>query len=89
MEKQKEKDEVINKKKRELDANEEKFIVKSKEMIRAFKKVFKKFCKDLKEGKLPNIKTQEEGANYVGLQKLKDDLLEIEIYEKYKKKSGK
>jgi len=82
LEKQKEKDEVINKKKRELDANEEKFIVKSKEMIRAFKKVFKKFCKDLKEGKLPNIKTQEEGANYVGLQKLKDDLLEIEIYEK-------
>ena len=82
LEKQKEKDEVINKKKKELDANEEKFIVKSKEMIRAFKKVFKKFCKDLKEGKLPNIKTQEEGANYVGLQKLKDDLLEIEIYEK-------
>ena len=82
LEKQKEKDEVINKKKRELDANEEKFIVKSKEMIRAFKKVFKKFCKDLKEGKLTNIKTQEEGANYVGLQKLKDDLLEIEIYEK-------
>ena len=82
LEKQKEKDEVINKKKKELDANEEKFIIKSKEMIRAFKKVFKKFCKDLKEGKLPNIKTQEEGANYVGLQKLKDDLLEIEIYEK-------
>ena len=51
-------------------------------MIRAFKKVFKKFCKDLREGKLPNIKTQDEAATYVGLQKLKDDLLEIEIYEK-------
>ena len=82
LEKQKEKDEVINKKKKELDANEEKFIVKSKEMIRAFKKVFKNFCKDLREGKLPNIKTQDEAATYVGLQKLKDDLLEIEIYEK-------
>ena len=82
LEKQKEKDDLINKKKKELDANEEKFIVKSKEMIRSFKKVFKKFCKDLEEGKLPNIKTQEEGATYVGLQKLKDDLLEIEIYEK-------
>ena len=82
LEKQKEKDELINKKKKELDANEEKFIFKSKEMIRAFKKVFKQFCKDLKEGKLPNIKTQDEGATYVGLQKLKDDLLEIEIYEK-------
>ena len=79
---QKEKDTVINKKKKELDANEEKFIVKSKEMIRAFKRVFKKFCKELKEGKLPNIKTQDEGANYVGLGKLKDDLLEIEVYEK-------
>ena len=44
LEKQKEKDEVITRKKKELDANEEKFIVKSKEMIRAFKKVFKKFC---------------------------------------------
>ena len=44
-------------------------------MIRAFKKVFKKFCKDLEEGKLPNIKTQEEGATYVGLQKLKDDTI--------------
>ena len=82
LEKQKEKDDVLTKKKKELDANEEKFIVKSKEMIRAFKKVFKKFCKDLREGKLPNIKTQDEGASYVGLQKLKDDLLEIEIYEK-------
>ena len=82
LEKQKEKDELITKKKKELDANEEKFILKSKEMIRAFKKVFKKFCKDLKDGKLPNIKTQDEGATYVGLQKLKDDLLEIEIYEK-------
>ena len=82
LEKQKEKDELINKKKKELDANEEKFIFKSKEMIRAFKKVFKQFCKDLKEGKLPNIKTQDEGATYVGLQKLKDDLLEIEIYER-------
>jgi len=82
LEKQKEKDEVITKKKKELDANEEKFILKSKEMIRAFKKVFKQFCKDLREGKLPNIKTQDEGATYVGLQKLKDDLLEIEIYEK-------
>ena len=79
---QKEKDAVINKKKKELDANEEKFIVKSKEMIRAFKKVFKKFCKELKEGKLPNIKSQEEGATHVGLDKLKDDLLEIEVYEK-------
>ena len=98
LEKQKEKDEVITRKKKELDANEEKFIVKSKEMIRAFKKVFKKFCNDLRSGKLPQIKTQDEGANrsgklpqiktqdeganYVGLQKLKDDLLEIEIYEK-------
>ena len=82
LEKQKEKDEVITRKKKELDANEEKFIVKSKEMIRAFKKVFKKFCTDLRNGKLPQIKTQDEGANYVGLQKLKDDLLEIEIYEK-------
>ena len=53
----------------QIHANEEKFILKSKEMIRAFKKVFKKFCKDLEEGKLPNIKTQEEGATYVGLQK--------------------
>ena len=79
---QKEKDAVITKKKKELDANEEKFIVKSKEMIRTFKRVFKKFCKELKEGKLPNIKTQEEGATYVGLGKLKDDLLEIEVYEK-------
>jgi hypothetical protein len=79
---QKEKDAIINKKKKELDANEEKFIVKSKEMIRAFKRVFKKFCKELKEGKLPNIKTQDEGANHVGLGKLKDDLLEIEVYEK-------
>ena len=51
-------------------------------MIRVFKKVFKKFCKELKEGKLPNIKSQDEGATYVGLQKLKDDLLEIEVYEK-------
>ena len=59
---QKEKDAVINKKKKELDANEEKFIVKSKEMIRAFKKVFKKFCKELQGNKLPNIKSQEEGA---------------------------
>ena len=59
---QKEKEAVINKKKKELDANEEKFIVKSKEMIRAFKKVFKKFCKELKGDKLPNIKSQEEGA---------------------------
>ena len=59
---QKEKEAVINKKKKELDANEEKFVVKSKEMIRAFKKVFKKFCKELKGDKLPNIKSQEEGA---------------------------
>ena len=79
---QKEKDALINKKKKELDANEEKFIVKSKEMIRVFKKVFKKFCKELKEGKLPNIKSQDDGANHVGLPKLKDDLLEIEVYEK-------
>ena len=31
---------------------------------------------------MPNIKSQEEGGTYVGLGKLKDDLLEIEVYEK-------
>ena len=39
------KDDLINKKKKELDANEEKFIVKSKEMIRSFKKFSKNSAK--------------------------------------------
>ena len=82
---QKEKDSIINQQKKELDANEDKFIVKSKEMIREFKKVFKKFCNDLRNGKLQNeVKTQDDAVKYVGLEKLKNDLLEIEIWEKQK-----
>ena len=76
------KDEIIIKRKKELNANEKKFVDKSKELIEIFKKIFKKFCKELNEGKLPNIKLPDDAVSYVGLKKLKDDLLEIEIYEK-------
>ena len=82
---QKEKDAIIKKKKKELDANENKFIVKSKEIIKEFKKVFKNFCNDSNSGKISDeIKTQDSAVKYVGLEKLKNDLLEIEIWEKQK-----
>ena len=79
---QKEKDAIINLHKKELDKNEEKFIVKSKEMIRTFKRNFKQFVADLKSGKITGVKSNEDAENYIGLEKLKNDLLEIEVYEK-------
>ena len=79
---QEKKNEIIIKREKELDSNEEKFINKSKNKIEQFKKILKKFCKDLNERKIVNIKIPDDGANYVGLKKFKDELLEIEIYEK-------
>jgi len=79
---QKEKDAIINLHKKELDKNEEKFIVKSKEMIREFKRKFKQFVADLKSGKITGVKSNEDAEKYIGLEKLKNDLLEIEVYEK-------
>jgi len=79
---QKEKDAIINLHKKELDKNEEKFIVKSKEMIRTFKRNFKQFVADLKSGKITGVKSNEDAEKYIGLEKLKNDLLEIEVYEK-------
>jgi Leucine-rich repeat (LRR) protein len=79
---QAEKDKTIAIKKKEIDANEEKFIVKSKEMIRTFKRTFKSFVQEIQSGKLPNIKSTEDGERYIGLDKLKNDLLEIEVYAK-------
>lgn len=76
------KDEIIIRREKELDANEEKFINKSKKKIEQFKKIVKKFCKDYNEGKIFNIKIPDDGATYVGLKKFKDELLEIEVYEK-------
>ena len=38
--------------KKELDANEDQFIVQSKEMISEFKIFFKKFCNDLRSVKI-------------------------------------
>ena len=75
------KDEIIIKREKELDANEEKFINKSKKKIEQFKKIMKKFIKDLQERKIIDIKTPDDGANYVGIKKFKDELLEIEVYE--------
>ena len=75
------KDEIIIKREKELDANEEKFINKSKKKIEDFKKNVKKFIKDLNERKILNIKIPDDGANYIGLKKFKDELLEIEVYE--------
>ena len=75
------KDEIIIKREKELDANEEKFINKSKKKIEQFKKIMKKFVKDLNERKILNIKIVDDGINYVGLNKFKDELLEIEVYE--------
>ena len=54
---------------------------KSKKKIEEFKKNVKKFIKDLNERKILNIKIPDDGANYVGLKKFKDELLEIEVYE--------
>ena len=82
LKKQNEKIDIINKRKKQLIVYEEKFIIQSKEKTKNFKKIFKKFSKDLSEGKLTNIKTIYEASNNVGLEKLKNDLLEIEIYEK-------
>ena len=79
---QKEKDKIINQHKKELEKNEDKFIVKSKEMIRNFKRTYKQFVNDLQSGKIKDVKNVEDSEKYVGLEKLKNDLLEIEVYEK-------
>ena len=51
-------------------------------MIRQFKRVYKQFVKDLQEGKIKDVKNVEDAEKYVGLEKLKNELLEIEVYEK-------
>lgn len=79
---QTEKDAEIEKKKKELEKNEEKFIEESKDMIKIFKRKFKSFVKELQAGNTPEVKTPEDSEKYVGLIKLKNDLLEIEIYAK-------
>ena len=54
-------------------------------MISEFKKVFKKFYIDLRSGKLNNeVKIQDDSVKYVGLETLKNNLIEIEIWEKQK-----
>ncbi len=79
---QKEKDKIINQHKKELHKNEDKFIVKSKEMIRNFKRTYKQFIKELQEGKIKDEKNIKDSDKYIGLEKLKNDSLEIEVYEK-------
>ena len=80
---QKEKEAIINLHKKELDKNEEKFIVKRKEMIREFKRKFKQFVADLKSVKITGVKLNEDAEKYIVLEKkLKNDLLEIDVYEK-------
>ncbi len=44
--------------------------------------MYKQFIKDLQEGKIKNVKNIEDSEKYLGLEKLKNDLLEIELYEK-------
>ena len=82
LELQVEKDKTINTKKKEMEKNEDKFIVKSKEMIREFKRRFKSFVQDLNSGKITGVKTNDDAEKYIGLEKLKNDLLEIEVYAK-------
>ena len=57
-------------------------IVKSKEMNPYFKRTYKTFIKDLQEGKIKDVKNIEDSEKYIRLEKLKNDLLEIEVYEK-------
>ena len=82
LELQVEKDKTIITKKKEVEKNEDKFIVKSKEKIREFKRKFKDFIKQLQSGSITGVKTNDDTEKYVGLEKLKNDLLEIEVYEK-------
>lgn len=82
LELQKQKDKILEQKKKELDKNEEKFIVQSKEMVRSFKREFKSFCQDLKNGKITDVKSPADAEKYVHLDKLKNELLEIEVHAK-------
>ena len=82
LELQVEKDKTITTKKKEMEKNEDKFIVKSKELIREFKRKFKDFIKQLQSGSITGVKTNDDAEKYVGLEKLKNDLLEIEVYAK-------
>lgn len=72
---------------KELEKNEEKFIEKSKELIRAFKRKFKEFVHDLpnKKDELSSLGV-DEVQKQIGLEQLKIDLLEIEVYVKDKNK---
>ncbi len=51
-------------------------------MIRNFKRTYKQFIKDLQKEKIKDVKNLEDSEKYFGLEKLKNHLLEIEIYEK-------
>ena len=51
-------------------------------MIRNFKRIYKQFVKDLQEGKIKDVKNIEDSEKYIRLEKLKNELLEIEVYEK-------
>lgn len=82
LELQKQKDKIIEQKKKELDKNEEKFIVQSKDMVRNFKREFKNFCIDLRKGKITDVKSPSDAEKYIHLDKLKNDLLEIEVHAK-------
>lgn len=85
LEQQNKKDAIIKEKQKQLEKNEEKFIEQSKEMIRKFKRKFKEFVFNLRNGKIKEpVKSPEEAEKYIELEKLKKDLLEIEIYEKQK-----
>lgn len=82
LELQADKDKTITLKKKEMEKNEDKFIVKSKELIREFKRRFKSFVQNLQAGKIKDIKINEDAEKFIGLEKLKNDLLEIEVYAK-------
>ncbi len=51
-------------------------------MIRNFKRTYKQFIKDLQKEKIKDVKNLEDSEKYFWLEKLKNHLLEIEIYEK-------
>ncbi len=51
-------------------------------MIRNFKRTYKQFIKDLQKEKIKDVKNLEDSEKYFGLEKLKNHLLEIEVYEK-------
>lgn len=73
------KDELLKLRKKEYDKNEEKFIEQSKQLIGEFKRRFKKYISKI------NIHIRlDDIENEIGIEALKSNLMEIEIYAKEK-----